>query len=734
MKQKFDIITSTCVPLPLENVDTDQIIPARFLKATTKEEKFFGDNLFRDWRYHKDGTIVEDFVLNNPKYKGCILVAGKNFGSGSSREHAAWAIAGYGFRVVISSFFADIHKNNELNNFVLPVQVSEAFLPELFSTIQDNPDAQVEVDLPNQTVTNLTTGHAEHFDINGYKKHCLMNGLDDIDFLVANKDKIEQWEKRPPSISPCLGGVSEASPKQGRLVGSPFVEIMDATLRDGEQTNGVSFLPHEKLVMARKLLSDVNVDRIEIASARVSEGEREAVTKICAYAQKNGLLDRVEVLGFVDGGKSIDWIAECGGKVVNLLAKGSLKHCTHQLHKTPEEHISDILHEVEYAASKGISVNLYLEDWSNGMKDSPEYVYQLMDELTANSQKQIARFMLPDTLGVMNPLQVIEYFRKMIKRYPETHFDFHAHNDYDLAVSNSLAAVYSGARGLHVTVNGLGERCGNAPMASVQAILKDQFHAKTNIVESQLNDLSRMVESFSGITVAPNQPIVGENVFTQVAGVHADGDTKDKLYYNELMPERFGRKREYALGKNSGKANIAKNLEELGLELTPEQTRRVTERITELGDKKEIVTQEDLPFIVSDVLKHDSSDDKVKLISYVVSTAYGLRPGANVKVEINGHQYEAAGTGDGQYDAFVKALRYIYKKYLDRTFPILANYQVTSPPGGRTDALVQTVITWNDNGKMIRTRGLDADQTEAAIKATFKMLNIIENEITNKII
>ena len=507
----------------------------------------------------------------------------------------------------------------------------------------------------------------------------------------------------------------------------PFVEIMDATLRDGEQTNGVSFLPHEKLVMARKLLSDVNVDRIEIASARVSEGEREAVTKICAYAQKNELLDRVEVLGFVDGGKSIDWIAECGGRVVNLLAKGSLKHCTHQLHKTPEEHISDILHEVEYAASKGISVNLYLEDWSNGMKDSPEYVYQLMDELIA---MDIKRFMLPDTLGVMNPLQVIDYFRKMMKRYPDVHFDFHAHNDYDLAVSNSLAAVYSGARGLHVTVNGLGERCGNAPMASVQAILKDQFHAKTNIVESQLNDLSRMVESFSGITVAPNQPIVGENVFTQVAGVHADGDTKDKLYYNELMPERFGRKREYALGKNSGKANIAKNLEELGLELTPEQTRRVTERITELGDKKEIVTQEDLPFIVSDVLKHDSSDDKVKLISYVVSTAYGLRPGANVKVEINGHQYEAAGTGDGQYDAFVKALRYIYKKYLDRTFPTLANYQVSIPPGGRTDALVQTVISWHYKDGLLRTRGLDADQTEAAIKATFKMLNIIENDLT----
>lgn len=533
---------------------------------------------------------------------------------------------------------------------------------------------------------------------------------------------------------------------------APFVEIMDSTLRDGEQTNGVSFLPHEKLVMARKLLYDVNVDRIEVASARVSEGEREAVTRICAFAKKVGLLERVEVLGFVDGGKSVDWIKECGGQVINLLAKGSLKHCTQQLNKTPDEHISDIRREVEYAVQQGLSVNLYLEDWSNGMKDSPEYVYQLMDALTLNEavpedsaqstqakagapQKGVAkykiqRFMLPDTLGVMNPLQVIEYFRKMLKRYPDVHFDFHAHNDYDLAVSNSLAAVLSGARGLHVTVNGLGERCGNAPMASVQAILKDQFHAKTSIVENQLNDLSRMVESFSGITVAPNQPIVGEHVFTQVAGVHADGDSKNKLYYNELVPERFGRKREYALGKNSGRANIAKNLEELGLELTPEQTRRVTERITELGDKKEIVTQEDLPYIVSDVLKHDGSEDRVKLISYVVSTAYGLKPGANIKVEINGHQYDGSAVGDGQYDAFVKALRYIYKKYLNRTFPILANYQVTIPPGGRTDALVQTVISWHYKDGLLRTRGLDADQTEAAIKATFKMLNIVENEHT----
>jgi D-citramalate synthase len=523
-------------------------------------------------------------------------------------------------------------------------------------------------------------------------------------------------------------GTSEQVNKFKRV--QPFVEIMDSTLRDGEQTSGVSFLPHEKLMMARMLLNDLNVDRIEVASARVSDGEREAVSMICRYAARIDKLERVEVLGFIDGGKSIDWAADCGCKTVNLLAKGSLKHCTQQLQKTPEEHIEDIHREVKYAHSKGITVNLYLEDWSNGMKDSPSYVYTLMDALC---DVGIRRFMLPDTLGIMNPLQCIEYFRKMQKRYPDTHFDFHAHNDYDLAVSNSLAAVLSGAKGLHVTVNGLGERCGNAPLSSVQVILKDQFNARTNIREDKLNDISRMVESYSGIAVAPNQPIIGDNVFTQVAGVHADGDKKDNLYCNALVPERFGRKREYALGKNSGKANIAKNLEELGLELTPEQTRRVTQRITELGDKKEIVTQEDLPFIVSDVLKHDAPEDKVKLVSYVVSTAYGLKPGANIKVEINGKEYEASATGDGQYDAFVKSLRYIYKKYLDRTFPILQNYAVTIPPGGRTDALVQTVITWNDNGKILRTRGLDADQTEAAIKATFKMLNIYENEQNNEL-
>jgi len=509
----------------------------------------------------------------------------------------------------------------------------------------------------------------------------------------------------------------------------PKIEIMDTTLRDGEQTSGVSFVPHEKLMVARLLLEDLKVDRVEVASARVSEGEFDAVKMICDWAARRNLLSKVEVLGFVDGHTSVDWIHDAGCRVINLLCKGSLKHCTYQLKRNPEEHIENILSVVNYANERDMEVNIYLEDWSNGMKDSPEYVFQMMDALIPAG---IRRFMLPDTLGVLNPLQVIEYMRKMLKRYPGTHFDFHAHNDYDLAVSNVLAAVLSGAKGLHTTINGLGERAGNAPLASVQAILKDHFCAITNIDESRLNEVSRVVESYSGIAIPANKPIVGENVFTQVAGVHADGDNKSNLYCNDLLPERFGRKREYALGKNSGKANIRKNLEDLGLELDEDSMRKVTERIIELGDKKELVTQEDLPYIVSDVLKHSVMNERVRLKSYILTLAHGLKPMATLKIEINGKEYEESSSGDGQYDAFVRALRKVYKVTLGRKYPMLTNYAVSIPPGGRTDAFVQTVITWNFNDKVFRTRGLDADQTEAAIKATIKMLNIIEPNYEKK--
>lgn len=502
----------------------------------------------------------------------------------------------------------------------------------------------------------------------------------------------------------------------------PQIEIMDTTLRDGEQTSGVSFVPHEKLMIARTLLEEVNVDRIEIGSARVSSGEEDAATMICRWAKKHNMLKRVEILGFVDGHASIDWIREVGCTTINLLCKGSERHCSTQLHKTLEDHIADIRSSVEYAVSFDMDVNVYLEDWSNGMNDSIEFVYGLIDAMT---QMPIKRIMLPDTLGVLNPLQVIEYMRKMRKRYPDIHFDFHAHNDYDLAVSNVLAAVLCGIRGLHTTINGLGERAGNASLSSVQAILKDHFGATTHINESELIDASQMVASYSGISIPLNQPIVGDNVFTQVAGVHADGDNKGNLYCNKLLPERFGRIRQYALGKNSGKANIKKNLESMGLELDDVAMKKLTKRITELGDKKEIVTKEDLPYIISDVLKHDSLDNKVKLKSYFVTLTKGLKPVASVSIEIEGKTYETNSSGDGQYDAFVRALRKVYKETLQRKFPMLVNYVVSIPPGGRTDALVQTLITWSYEDKVFRTRGLDADQMEAAIKATIKMLNMI---------
>ncbi len=503
-----------------------------------------------------------------------------------------------------------------------------------------------------------------------------------------------------------------------------MIEIMDTTLRDGEQTSGVSFASHEKLSIAQALL-DLGVNRIEIASARVSDGEFEAVKRIAAWAERTGYIQRLEVLGFVDGDVSLRWIKEAGCKVVNLLCKGSYKHVTEQLHKTPEQHFADIRSVVNLATEWGIDVNVYLEDWSNGIKHSPAYVYQFMDAL---KDLPIKRYMLPDTLGVLNPSNTYDYCKDMITRYPYLRFDFHAHNDYDLAVANVYSAVRAGIGGLHTTLNGLGERAGNAPLSSVLAVLKDQLGVTLDIREEKINYTSRLVEAFSGIHIPSNKPIIGELVFTQCAGVHADGDSKNNLYCNELLPERFGRVREYALGKTSGKANIRKNLEALGIDIDEDSMRKVTDRIIELGDKKELVTQEDLPYIVSDVLKHDVEDDRVKLKSYIVNLAYGLRPMATVKVDINGKEYEENSSGDGQYDAFVRALRKIYKVTLGRKFPMLTNYAVTIPPGGRTDAFVQTTISWNFENKDFRTRGLDADQTEAAIKATMKMLNIIEKE------
>jgi D-citramalate synthase len=500
------------------------------------------------------------------------------------------------------------------------------------------------------------------------------------------------------------------------------IEILDTTLRDGEQTSGVSFASSEKLHIARLLIGELKLDRLEIASAKVSEGEFETVKRVTQWAARRNYLDKIEILGFVDGDKSLNWVKDSGCRVMNLLCKGSLKHCTEQLRKTPGQHLADIKTVLENAGKMGVTINIYLEDWSNGMNHSPDYVFFLMDNL---KDLNIKHFMLPDTLGILNPLTTGKYCREMRERYPQLHFDFHAHNDYDLAVGNVFAAIRAGIEGIHTTINGLGERAGNAPLASVIAMLHDQLQIQTNVVETNLNRVSRIVESYSGIRIPNNKPVIGDSVFTQCAGIHADGDNKNNLYYNDLLPERFGRSREYALGKMSGKSNIKKNLEAMDIELDEASMKKITERIIELGDKKEIVTQDDLPYIISDVL-HTGNADKIKIINYSLSLTHGLRPTATVRIEIDGQEYEQTAPGDGQYHAFSKALWKIYTE-LGKPKPALTDYNVSIPTGGRTDALVQTTIAWHFNGKDFKTRGLDVDQTGAAIKATVKMLNMIEN-------
>lgn len=500
------------------------------------------------------------------------------------------------------------------------------------------------------------------------------------------------------------------------------IEIMDTTLRDGEQTTGVSYGSSEKLNIAKVLLDEVKVDHIEVASARVSEGEFKAVKTITGWAQKAGHIKKIEVLGFVDGNLSLDWINQAGGTVINLLCKGSKKHCIEQLKKTPEEHLAGIKESIAYANKLGIDVNIYLEDWSNGMKNSKDYVLFMLSSL---KDENIKRFMLPDTLGILNPEDTYKFSKEVVEFCPNLHFDFHAHNDYDLAAANVYMALRAGINGIHTTVNGLGERAGNVSLASVVAIIKDHLKFDIGVNESKLTKVSKLVESFSGVRIPENKPIVGEYVYTQCAGIHADGDKKNKLYYNDLLPERFGRERQYALGKMSGKANIMQNLEELGIELTSEEMKKITDRIIELGDKKEHVTKDDLPFIIADVLHSSKIENKIKVKNFSLSVANGLKSVATLRLEIEGKEYEETSAGDGQYDAFMKALFRIYEN-LGKKKPILIDYLVTIPPGGQTDALVEAIITWQLDGNEIKTRGLDPDQTVAAIKATMKMLNTME--------
>ncbi len=500
------------------------------------------------------------------------------------------------------------------------------------------------------------------------------------------------------------------------------IEIMDTTLRDGEQTPNVAYTPSEKYQLARLLLSEVEIDRIEIGQARISEGEAAAIRRITSWAAKSRMKNRVEIMGLVDGQISVDWIVANGGGAINLLTKGSREHCEKQLRTTPEKHFKNIAETIRYAKRRKLLVNVYLEDWSSGVQDSFDYVFGHVSNLSTLGVKRIY---LPDTLGILAPDDTGRFVDLMTRTWPELHFEFHGHHDYGLATANCLAAIEAGARGIHTSVNGMGERAGNTRLAEVTAAVNDLTRYQTRVNESRLTSVSEMVATFSGKPIAENAPVVGRDVFTQTGGIHADGDSKADLYANKLLPKRFGRKRRYALGKMAGKASLDQNLKTLGIKLQKENRARVLQRIVELGDKKHTVTPEDLPLIIADVLK-TPQEQRYSIESYHFSSSSDGLPNAEISVSYRGRCTKGNSSGDGGFDAFIKALTKAMRPF-EIKLPQLVDYKVRIPAGGKSGALVETLITWQTNARAqaFTTMGVDSDQLVAAVVATEKMLNLL---------
>ena len=493
------------------------------------------------------------------------------------------------------------------------------------------------------------------------------------------------------------------------------IEIMDTTLRDGEQTPGVNYTPDEKLVIAEALLK-AGVDAIEAGSAGISDGEAEAVRRISEWARSHGFSGKVEVLGFVDGTRSVDWIVKNGGAALNLLVKGSEHHCRVQLKKSVQEHLADIERTVSYAHGQGLTVNVYLEDWSQGMRNSREYVMDLTRGLV---ELPIKRIMLCDTLGVLAPDEADAFVRCMCQNFETMQFDFHAHNDYGLAVPNSIFAFRAGAGRIHVAMNGLGERAGNTNLATLVVAARDLYGMGSHVNEKSLGMLSDLVAGISGVDPAANAPVVGRMSAVQGCGVHADGDKKGKLYQNRLDPARFGRKRSYDLGKTAGLASIQQNCKELGVEITPEQERALLAKVKELGDQKVTVTQADIILLLHDIFS--ASEGGVRLLDYQFTMKKGTLPTATLRLSRNDEILTASSEGDGQYDAFISALRQLYAD-----LPELIDYRIGISRKGTSGALTEASITWSSEGRLFTTRAVDSDQLVAAMKASMRMLNYVE--------
>ncbi|MBD3354770.1 2-isopropylmalate synthase [Candidatus Woesearchaeota archaeon] len=497
------------------------------------------------------------------------------------------------------------------------------------------------------------------------------------------------------------------------------LEIMDTTLRDGEQTEGVAFSKQEKLAIAKKLLN-LGIHRIEVASAGTTKEEFDAVSSICRWAKKNNYLKNIEVLAFINK-KSIDWIYESGCRTANLLCKGSLRHAKEQLGKTKKQHLEDVKKIIKYAGSKDIDVNLYLEDWSNGMKESKDFIYYMLDGL---QNSDIKRIMLPDTLGVLSPEQTYSFIKEIKEKFPGK-YDFHAHNDYGLATANTIHAVLAGIDGVHATINSLGERTGNASLIEIAVVLKDIYNIDLGFEESKYQEMSDLVAGLSGKKPSYNVPIIGKNVKTQTCGVHADGDQKANLYKTPLTsPGRFSKEKiKYALGKNVGKASIEMNLKDLGIELSSKQIKILRDEVAEIGQKKEQITQPDLLFLIADLFEQPEMVP-FKILDCIIKTEINGERSAYVKIDYKGNIMKQKAKGDGGYDAAMNSIKkMLSKKGIEP--PKLLDYNVTIPPGGETSALTLASIGWKYNNRKMQSHGIETDQTFAALKATEKILNLI---------
>lgn len=489
------------------------------------------------------------------------------------------------------------------------------------------------------------------------------------------------------------------------------VSFLDTTLRDGEQTPGVSFRPDEKLEIAKSVF-DLGVDRVEVCSAGASQDDSEALKKIIGWAKKNNLEDGVEALTFVSK-RNTDWLRKRGCKVSNLLVKGNLRQVRGQLRKTGQEHLQDVLEVLDYSRDLG-TTNVYLEDWSRGMKNSWEFIKKLISNLRKSGL--VNRLMLCDTVGILSPTEVESYLSKVSEIFPKEKIDFHAHNDYGLATINSGKAIEAGVLGVHTTVNGLGERAGNAPLSQVVMYLEDHLDIDTQVNLKSLKKTSKLVELYSGVKTHPQKPVVGRNAFVHTGGIHHDGELKGNLYTDKLSAERFGQENEFAPGKLSGTSTIKYLEEKLGSELTEQEVQEVLNQVKWLGERKVNLAREDLECLINEI----RSEQTLTLNSLKIEKGK-KRSIAKVELGFNGGSYKGEAFGEGGFDAFMKVLR----KWADSqgvNLPQLRDYEVEIPPGGGTNSLVKCQIEWK-NETIYTTFGTSRDQDRAAIRAALRMVN-----------